>query len=124
MADVAVADVSVNMQYKFQQSRFSFIQFINRVVVIPVATQRHVCTALSVQRTVEIPRVQLLDLGVVPVLCNDKFWTVQKTVEMPQVHLLRGCRRLCDHAETSFRVSRQVVDVPVVQVVVWGVSCH
>ena len=66
VADVAVADVSVNMQYKFQQFRFSFFQFINRVVVIPVATQRQVRTALSVQRTVVIPRVQCLDLGVVP----------------------------------------------------------
>ena len=65
-------------------------------------------------------QVQFLDKFVVPVLCNDKFWTVQKTVEMPQVQLLWGCRRLCDHAETSFRVSRQVVDVPVVHVV----SCH
>ena len=34
------------------------------------------------------------------------------------MQLLWGCRRLCDHAESSFRVSRQVVDVPVVQVVV------
>ena len=124
MADVAVADVSVNMQCKFQQFRFSFFQFINRVVVLPVATQRQVRTALSVQRTVVTPRAQFLDLGVVPVLCNDKFWTVQKTVEMPQVQLLWGCRRLCDHAETSSWASRQVVDVPVVQVVVWGISCH
>ena len=66
VADVAVADVSVNMQYKFQLFRFSFFQFINRVVVIPVATQRQVRTAFSVQRTVVIPRVQFLDLGVVP----------------------------------------------------------
>ena len=66
VADVAVADVSVNMQYKFQQFRFSFFQFLNRVVVIPLATQRQVRTALSVQRTVVIPRVQFLDLGVVP----------------------------------------------------------
>ena len=82
------------MQYKFQQSMFSSVLFIYRVVVIPVATQRQVRTALSVQRTVVIPQVQFLDLGVVPVLCNDKFWTLQKTVEMPQVQLQRGCRRL------------------------------
>ena len=77
------------------------------MVVIPVATQRQVRTALSVQRTVVIPRVQFLDLGVVP-----------------QVQLCGVVDVSCDHAETSFRVSRQVVDVPVVQVVVWGVSCH
>ena len=34
------------------------------------------------------------------------------------MQLLRSCGRLCAHAETSFRVSRQVVDVPIVQVVV------
>ena len=45
------------------------------MVVIPVATQRQVCTALFVQKIVEIPQVQFLDLVVVPVLCNDKFGT-------------------------------------------------
>ena len=54
-----------------------------------------------------------------PSLCNDRLMvqTLQKTVGVPQVQLLWACRRLCGHAETSFRVSRQVVDVPVVQVV-------
>ena len=36
LADVAVVDVPVNMQHKFQQSLV--LQFINRVEVIPVAT--------------------------------------------------------------------------------------
>ena len=48
LADVVDVDVPVNMQHKFQQS-LVFIQFINRVVVIPVATQK-VCTALSCRR--------------------------------------------------------------------------
>ena len=46
LATATVAD------HKFQQSMFSSVLFIYRVVVIPVATQRQVCTALSVQRTV------------------------------------------------------------------------
>ena len=44
------------------------------MVVIPVAAQRLVCTAAVVQKTVEITQLQFLDLVVVPVLCNDKFW--------------------------------------------------
>ena len=49
VADEAVVDVSVNMQHKFLQSLFmnpEVFQFINRVVVIPVAAQRQVCTVL------------------------------------------------------------------------------
>ena len=49
LADVVDVDVPVNMQHKFQQS-LVFIQFINRVVVIPVATHRQVCTALLCRR--------------------------------------------------------------------------
>ena len=49
-------------------------------------------------------------------------WSRQfRKLEMPQVQLLRSCGRLCAHAETnSSRVTRQVVDVPIVQVVVLG----
>ena len=57
------------------------------------------------QRTVEIPLAQFLDLGVVPVLCNDKFWTVQQTVEMPQVQLLRV-------VDVSVIMQRQVSGFP------------
>ena len=49
VADVAAVDVPVNMQHKFQQS-LVLIQFINRVVVIPVATQRQVRTVLLCRR--------------------------------------------------------------------------
>ena len=49
VADVVVVDVPVNMQHKFPQY-WCFIQFINRVVVSPVATQRQVCTALLCRR--------------------------------------------------------------------------
>ena len=71
--------VTVNMQPKLQQSLPTDRQwmmpfpFIDRVLDIAGMLQRQVCTALSVQRTVEIPQLQFLDLVVVPVLCNDKF---------------------------------------------------
>ena len=106
VADVAVADVSVNMQHKFQQSLFSSDLFKNRVVVFPVATQRQVRTALSVQRTIVISRVQFLDLGVVPVLCNDKFWTLQKNSGK--------CRRCssCGVVDVSVIIQRQVSGFP------------
>ena len=56
LADVAVVDVPVNMQHKFQQSGMH---------------------SVVVQKTTEIPQLQFLDLVVVPVLCNDTFWYIQ-----------------------------------------------
>ena len=55
-ADVAVVDVSVIMQHKFQQSLFMnpwcLIQLVHQPSGgIPVAIQRQVCTALVVQKT-------------------------------------------------------------------------
>ena len=107
MAEVAVVAVPVFSQHKFQQSMFSSILFIYRVVVIPVATQRQVCTALSVQRTVEIPLAQFLDLGVVPVLCNDKFWYRQCRKQWK-------CRRCssCGVVDVSVIMQRQVSGFP------------
>ena len=63
------------------------IPFIDRVVDIPVASQRQVC--IDLQKTVEIPQLQFLDLVVVPVCATTSLvQTVQKTVELPQVQLL------------------------------------
>ena len=86
VADVAVVDVPVNMQHKFQQSLF-----VNPEVLDSVQQQSggysscYTVTGMHsavVQKTVEIPQLQFLDLVVVPVLCNDKFWYRQcrKTV--------------------------------------------
>ena len=44
LADVAVVDVPVNMQHKFQQSLV--LLSVHQQVVLPVAAQRQVCTAL------------------------------------------------------------------------------
>ena len=84
----------MNMQHKFQQSLFmnlEVFQFINRVVVIPVATQGQICTVLLC-KNVEIPQAQFLDLVVVPVLCNDKLGTdSREKMELPQVQLVWCC---------------------------------
>ena len=74
-------------------------------MVIPVATQRQVCTALSVQRTVEIPRALFLDVGVVPVLCNDSFGQCRKQWK---------CRRCssCGVVDVSVIMQRQVSGFP------------
>ena len=52
--------------------------------------------------------VQFLDLGVVPVLCNDKFWTVQKA---------RVQRHTVEHITDLVRVAPmvQILDAPVPQ---------
>ena len=73
VADVVVEDVPVNMQHKFPQF-WCFIQFINRVVVIPVATQTGTHSVV-VQKTAEIPLLQFLDLVVVPVRATTSFGT-------------------------------------------------
>ena len=73
LAGVAAVDVPMYMQHKLQQS----------LVPHPVHQQSggysscYTETGLHsvvVQKTVEIPQLQFLDLVVVPVLCNDKFW--------------------------------------------------
>ena len=73
VADVVVVDVAVNMQHKLPQF-WCFIQFINRVVVIPVATQTGMHSVV-VQKTVEILQLQFLDLVVVPVRATTSFGT-------------------------------------------------
>ena len=86
LADVAVVDAPVIMQLKFQQSfvvslDVPQIPFIDRVVDIPVG--------IDLQKTVEIPQLQFLDLVVMPVCATTSLvQTVQKTVELPQVQLL------------------------------------
>ena len=55
-----------------------------------------------VQKTVEIPQLQFLDLVVVPFVQRQVLvQTVQKTVELPQVQLLWCCGRHCDHTARS-----------------------
>ena len=65
-------------------------------------------TALVVQNTVEIPQLQFLDLVVVPVLCNDKFW-------YRQCRKLWNCRRCSSCGVVGVTVIIQLV--PAVQVV-------
>ena len=54
--------------------------------------------SIVVQKTVEIPQLQFLDLVVVPVRATTSFGTDSaETVELPQVQLLWCCGRHCDH---------------------------
>ena len=108
--EVAVVDLPLITQLEFQQS-FLFmilkvpqIQFIDRMVVNPVATQRMGTHSANCQ----IPQVRSSGLVVhVPVNTQRQApavhcrhgQTVQKTVEVSQVQF--GCGRPCDHAATS-----------------------
>ena len=76
-------------------------------MVIPVATERGMHSVV-VQKTVEIPQLQFLDLVVVPVSCNDKFW-------------YRQCRKLWNCSRCSFC---GVVDVTVVILLVPAVQSY
>ena len=97
----------VIMQHKFQQSKVH--QFIDSLVVLVVSETG---THSAFSKTVETPLVQFLG-WLMPVVQRQvqMAQTVQMIVELPQVQLLRSCGRLCALAETSSRVSRQVVIV-------------
>ena len=75
------------MQRKFQQSKV--YQFIDRLVV-PVVTETGTHSAFS--KTVKTPLVQFLDRLLTPGVQRQvqMAQTVQKTVELPQVQLLRS----------------------------------
>ena len=78
---LTVVDVPVILQVEFQQSKLyvwmvAQIQFIDRVLELPLVQQRSVPTAQTMQKTVEIPQ------------------------------LLFFCRRRCEHAATSSSRSR------------------
>ena len=91
LADVVVVDVPVSMQHKFQQS----------LVLHSVHQQSggfSSCYTETGMHSVEIPQLQFLDLVVVPVSCNDKFW-------------YRECRKLWNCRRCS---SCGVVDVTVI----------
>ena len=74
------------MQRKFQQSKV--FQFIDRLVV-PVVTETDTLSAFS--KTVKTPLVLFLDWLSTPGVQRQVHMaqTVQKTVELPQVQLLR-----------------------------------
>merc|ERR1711916_268845 len=65
------------------------IQYIDKVVDVPVVMQRQLPTIQKVQKTVEVPQIQYIDKIVdVPVVMQRQvptIQTVQKTVEVPQV---------------------------------------
>ena len=114
VADVVVADVPVNMQHKFPQF-WCFIQFICRVVVIPVATQRQVWTALLCRRTLRFHSCSSWTSVSFPFVQRQVLvQAVQKTVDLPQVQLLWCCGRHCEHTARSsspvIRFSRDSVD--------------
>ena len=107
LADVAVVDVPVYMQHKFQQSLVlrSVHQQSGGYSSCYTETGMH---SVVVQKTVEIPQLQFLDLVVVPVLCNDKFW-------------YRQCRKLWNCRRCS---SCGVVDVLVIILLVPAVQSY
>ena len=94
LADVVVVDVPVHMQHMFQQSLVlhSVHQQSGGSSSCYTKTGMH---SVVVQKTVEIPQLQFLDLVVVPVSCNDKFWYRQCR------KLLWCCGRHCDHTARS-----------------------
>ena len=97
LADVVVVDVLVNMQHKFQQSLVLLSVHQQIGGYSSCYTERGMHSAV-VQKTVEIPQLQFLDLVVQRQVLVQ---TVHKTVELPQVQLLWCCRRHCDHTARS-----------------------
>merc|ERR1711916_74501 len=72
------------------------LQFIDKVVDIPVEAQRQIPMVQTVQKTIEIPQLQyidkVVDVPVVQVVQVPQVQVVEKTVEIPQSSQLRQCR--------------------------------
>ena len=101
LADVAVVDVPVYMLRKFQQSLVlrSVHQQSGGYSSWYTETGMH---SVILQKTVEIPQLQFLDLVVVPGSCNDKFGADSAE----NCGIAAGaapvcCGRPCDHAARS-----------------------
>ena len=66
------------------------LQYIDKVVDVPVVMQKQVPAIQKVQKTVEVPQVQLIDKVVDMLVVLQRHVTiiqkVQRTVEAPQVH--------------------------------------
>merc|ERR1719480_232117 len=66
------------------------VQYVDKVVDIPVQKQRQVPMVQTVQKTVEIPQIQYIDVPV-PVQKQRQVpmvQTVQETVEIPQIQYI------------------------------------
>ena len=88
------------------------IQFLDRVLDIPVVTQRRVLTVQIVQKTCKIPQVQRVAVDV-PVTAarsssSSPWQTAQKIVDFPQVQFSLGCGRPYAHAGSA---SDSVIDM-------------
>merc|ERR1712064_178886 len=89
------------------------LQFIDKVVDIPVVAQRQIPMVQTVQKTVEIPQLQYIDKVVdVPVV-----QIVEKIVEVPEIQTVQG-------TQTSESLGtapvRQVAQAEIVEVVEMG----
>ena len=67
-------------------------QFTDKVVDIPVLSQRQIFMVQPVQKTIEIPQLQYCDevivVPVVSVVQVPRVWVVEKTVEIPQPQII------------------------------------
>merc|ERR1719284_1005822 len=68
------------------------LQFIDKVVDIPVVAQRQIPMVQTVQKTIEIPQLQyvdkVVDVPVVQVVQVPQVQVVEKTVEIPQLQIV------------------------------------
>merc|ERR1711945_20320 len=68
------------------------VQFIDKVVDIPVVAQRQIPMVQTVQKTIEIPQLQyvdkVVDVPVVQVVQVPQVQVVEKTVEIPQLQIV------------------------------------
>ena len=87
------------------------MQYTDRIVGVPVAAQCRVPTIQTIQRTVAVPQVQFLDrMAGVPVVTQRQ--TPQETIEETKVPKVVSQDRIPQ------RTAEQVMDIPVLQVVV------
>merc|ERR1712084_55842 len=100
------------------------VQYIDRVVDVPVVKQRHVPSVQKVQKTVEVPQVQYIDRVVdVPVVKQRHVPAIQKVQKPVTVPVIETVEKIVDvpvikQVEVpQVQTVEKVVEVPEVQTV-------
>ena len=97
------------------------VQYINKIVDVPVVAQRHVSTIQIVQRTVEVPHVQFLDRAAdvsVVMQRRNRERIVGETIDAPVPHVTEKIIEVVKHIpqeRVQNGTEEQIVDVPVPQ---------
>ena len=120
-------------------SRFSWYSTLTRFDVFVVHDQQvprvqawrrqpsptlHSFSGADVEKTVEIPQLQLVEAGLRACPAGSTGAVVEKTVEIPQLQPVDAWPRLCRSAGSTGAVCDETVEIPLLLLVHAGVAVH